>query len=204
MPINIPKIMKTLVEVHGDELLVDGCFNGDPHPGNILLLPDGRIGLIDYGQVKHINEEQRINLALFVVALAEGDQQWAAEILTDRIGLKSKHTDWDTLRRRAVLLFDADTKEMRGGLNVQAYFESLDKKDPVVYMPDDYVMPWRLSIMMRGMGYALRYPISTSTLWYPTALQVLQNARIDHKKLREEAEIARASRLNRRPVGHAE
>ncbi len=27
------------------------AFNGDPHPGNILLCPDGRVGLIDYGQV---------------------------------------------------------------------------------------------------------------------------------------------------------
>lgn len=30
---------------------MDGAFNGDPHPGNILLMPDGKLGLIDYGQV---------------------------------------------------------------------------------------------------------------------------------------------------------
>jgi aarF domain-containing kinase len=32
-----------------------GAFNGDPHPGNILLLKDGRLGLIDYGQVRYMN-----------------------------------------------------------------------------------------------------------------------------------------------------
>ena len=37
--------------VHGHQIFVDGAFNGDPHPGNILLTPDGKLGLIDYGQV---------------------------------------------------------------------------------------------------------------------------------------------------------
>lgn len=38
--------------VHGHQIFVDGAFNGDPHPGNILLTPDGKLGLIDYGQVR--------------------------------------------------------------------------------------------------------------------------------------------------------
>lgn len=46
------RTMETLLAVHGHEILVDGIFNGDPHPGNILLMPDGRLGLIDFGQVK--------------------------------------------------------------------------------------------------------------------------------------------------------
>lgn len=33
----------------------DGCFNADPHPGNILLLEDGQtLGLIDFGQVMYL------------------------------------------------------------------------------------------------------------------------------------------------------
>ena len=36
------------------------CNAGDCHPGNVLLLPDGRLGLIDYGQVKAMSTEQRI------------------------------------------------------------------------------------------------------------------------------------------------
>ena len=35
----------------GYEILRLGVFNADPHPGNVLLMPDGRLGLIDYGQV---------------------------------------------------------------------------------------------------------------------------------------------------------
>lgn len=45
-------------------LFFSGCFNGDPHPGNILLLKDGRLGLIDYGQVKRIDAHQRCGTAV--------------------------------------------------------------------------------------------------------------------------------------------
>jgi predicted unusual protein kinase regulating ubiquinone biosynthesis (AarF/ABC1/UbiB family) len=44
--------MLTLLTM-GHEVLVDGCFNADPHPGNILYLAKTeQLGLIDYGQVK--------------------------------------------------------------------------------------------------------------------------------------------------------
>ena len=42
------------MEVHAYEIFNNGVFNGDPHPGNILLMDDGRLGLIDYGQVRTI------------------------------------------------------------------------------------------------------------------------------------------------------
>lgn len=31
-------------QVHAFEVLQGGCFNGDPHPGNVMLMPDGRLG----------------------------------------------------------------------------------------------------------------------------------------------------------------
>ena len=57
------------------EVLIDGVFNADPHPGNILYV-DGKLGLIDYGQVKRITEEERLGLAkgyLFVDAAIQHD-----------------------------------------------------------------------------------------------------------------------------------
>ena len=42
--------------IHGIQLFKNGCFNADPHAGNFMLLPDDRIGLIDYtiGRAAHI------------------------------------------------------------------------------------------------------------------------------------------------------
>ena len=59
----------TLTQVHADEVFRDGLFNGDPHPGNILLLDDGRLGLIDYGQIKSLPHATRLSLARLFVAL---------------------------------------------------------------------------------------------------------------------------------------
>lgn len=50
------------------------CCDTDPHPGNILLTPDGRLGLIDYGQIKVLGRRQRRTLARLIIALADGDE----------------------------------------------------------------------------------------------------------------------------------
>ena len=39
-----------LIDVHGHQIFLNGCFNGNPHPGNIMVLSDRCLGLIDYGQ----------------------------------------------------------------------------------------------------------------------------------------------------------
>jgi len=57
VPINTARLVDDLLAVHGWEVLIDGCFNADPHPGNILYIAAGggepeRLGLIDYGQVR--------------------------------------------------------------------------------------------------------------------------------------------------------
>ena len=57
------------------QVLVDGLFSSDPHPGNLLLLPDGRLGLIDFGQVKRLTTAQRYKVARIVVAVASDDEE---------------------------------------------------------------------------------------------------------------------------------
>ena len=49
---NSPAVVR-LMRIHGEQVFVDGLFNADPHPGNVMLLAqsDG-VGLIDFGQVK--------------------------------------------------------------------------------------------------------------------------------------------------------
>ena len=44
--INPHEIIDLLNEVHAHEIFIDGIFNGDPHPGNIFLLKNGKIGTL--------------------------------------------------------------------------------------------------------------------------------------------------------------
>ncbi len=74
-PINLAELLTLIVSVHAHQILVDGAFNGDPHPGNIMLLEDGRVGLIDFGQVKIIDATVRLNLAKMMVAIANDDKE---------------------------------------------------------------------------------------------------------------------------------
>lgn len=52
-PINLARVLDVLMRVHAEEIFRHGIFNADPHPGNIMLLKDGRIGLIDYVSWPH-------------------------------------------------------------------------------------------------------------------------------------------------------
>ena len=46
-----------------------GVFHGDPHPGNIRILSDGTICLLDYGMVGSLDEETRETLVDLILAI---------------------------------------------------------------------------------------------------------------------------------------
>lgn len=54
------------------QVLVAGVFHADPHPGNVLLTPDGRLALIDLGMVGHIPVPMRDKLIKLIMALLSG------------------------------------------------------------------------------------------------------------------------------------
>ena len=54
-------------------VLQDGLFHADPHPGNIFVLRDGRLGLVDFGIMGRVTEENMDHFASVLVALMEHD-----------------------------------------------------------------------------------------------------------------------------------
>merc|ERR1712232_739457 len=62
-----------------------GFFHGDPHPGNIFVMDNGEIGLIDYGQVKQISGRAQETLAKVMIALDERESDTNPQDL-DEIG----------------------------------------------------------------------------------------------------------------------
>eukprot|EP00195_Chlamydomonas_chlamydogama_P016588 CAMPEP_0202910930 /NCGR_PEP_ID=MMETSP1392-20130828/53484_1 /ASSEMBLY_ACC=CAM_ASM_000868 /TAXON_ID=225041 /ORGANISM="Chlamydomonas chlamydogama, Strain SAG 11-48b" /LENGTH=505 /DNA_ID=CAMNT_0049601221 /DNA_START=123 /DNA_END=1638 /DNA_ORIENTATION=+ len=47
-----------LLMAYGHMMLVDGLYHADPHPGNFLIMEDGRIGLLDFGQCCVMSEQE--------------------------------------------------------------------------------------------------------------------------------------------------
>jgi len=51
------RVGQVLFEVAFRSIFAHGAFNGDPHPGNVLVLPDGRVGLLDWGCVRYFTAD---------------------------------------------------------------------------------------------------------------------------------------------------
>jgi len=71
--IDTRKMIENLIGFYGDQLLVHGFFHADPHPGNILIRPDSRIVLLDYGMVLEVTPELRQDLVRIVIAAVRSD-----------------------------------------------------------------------------------------------------------------------------------
>ena len=111
--INLARVLKTLVHVHGLQMLMDGVFNADPHPGNVLVMPDGRLGLLDYGMVSRFSDDERSKAVETVLALANKDVERTARIYTTsgykaqlRTGGRGILTDPAILHRFATFHWD--------------------------------------------------------------------------------------------------
>src|SRR4030095_10593113 len=63
------------------QILIDGVFHADPHPGNVLLTPDRRIALIDLGMIGRISSTLQEQLLNMLIAVGEGRGDEAAETL---------------------------------------------------------------------------------------------------------------------------
>jgi aarF domain-containing kinase len=176
VPLNSARIMDTLLKVHGHQVLVNGYFNADPHPGNILLLKDGRLGLIDYGQVKKLTKHERLMLARLMYALAVGDRDTVVND-TKLSGYKSKYYNKEVMYKMSVVGFDQDGRDVTEGLNIQQFVDKMYAMDPWESVLDFYVLPMRVSLLLRGVGLMLNHPVSVATAWKPIAEKILSEAK---------------------------
>jgi ubiquinone biosynthesis protein len=62
-----------------------GVFHADPHPGNILLLTDGRLALLDFGSVGRLDAQQRFALQALLLSLGRGDPAALRDALLDLV-----------------------------------------------------------------------------------------------------------------------
>jgi len=73
-------LAEQLFKAYLKQVLVDGFFHADPHPGNVFLTSDGRIALIDLGMTARVSPEMQDKLLKFLLAVSEGRADDAAAI----------------------------------------------------------------------------------------------------------------------------
>jgi len=174
LPPNAPRIMDTLMRIHGHQLLVDGLFNADPHAGNFLLLPDDRLALIDYGATKELTREERLIACVLYAALYRDDEKLIADCVKYG-GYKSKHMRDDIILKLVKFGFDTYGKELIGDKNIQQFVDECYREDPWMEAADNLVMAQFLSIRLRLVGMAMNHAVKCSDWWGEIAIKALKD-----------------------------
>lgn len=86
------------------QILVDGFFHADPHPGNALVLPGGELAFLDFGMVGRLAPEAKTHFASFVIALRNQSTDGIIRAI-ERLGLIPEDADRASLR--------SDVEELR-------------------------------------------------------------------------------------------
>lgn len=83
MELDRPKLGDVLFRAYLKQILVDGFFHSDPHPGNVFITEDHRIALLDLGQTGSLSPEVRHHLVKMLLALADGEADEVAGVLIE-------------------------------------------------------------------------------------------------------------------------
>ena len=75
-----PALADQLFRAYLKQILVDGFFHADPHPGNVLLTDDRRVALIDLGMTANLAPNLQEDLLTLLLAVVDGRSEDAAEI----------------------------------------------------------------------------------------------------------------------------
>ena len=102
-------------------------------------MPDGRIGLIDYGATKRLTRNERLAACMLFAALARKDEQMLFT-MCDLGGYKSKYGRRDVLMKILQFGYDSWGKDVTGGKNIQQFLDELKREDPWEEIPDNFVL----------------------------------------------------------------
>jgi ubiquinone biosynthesis protein len=86
-----------LARVVLNQILIEGFFHADPHPGNLMVFPDGALGIIDWGQCGLLPRQLRESLDEIFIALAMRDSERLTEEIA-HLGLAAEDADLDGFR----------------------------------------------------------------------------------------------------------
>jgi ubiquinone biosynthesis protein len=91
------RLGRELVRAYLHQIIVDGFFHADPHPGNLFLTDDGHLALVDVGMVGHLAPRLQERLLELMMAAADGRADDTADVLVD-LGERSPTFDESALR----------------------------------------------------------------------------------------------------------
>ena len=149
-------LVEALFRAYLKQILIDGVFHADPHPGNVFLTDDGRIALLDLGMVGHTTPAMQENLLKLLLAVSEGKSEDAADLMM-RIGQRTPEFNAAEFRRRIVQLLALRHDQRLHQINVGKSMLELTQiaAENGLYAPSELTMLGKTLLQLDEIGTVL-------------------------------------------------
>ena len=166
------------------QLMEFGFFHADPHPGNTIVMYDGRVSLVDFGITGYLDEETMRQIANIFLGYAEHDYDMVIDAFLDAGLIDEEAIDLDSFR---VDLKDAS--EAFYGRSLQS-ISVKDVYDQIIYLALKYhiQLPRNLLLLLKtfvqteALGKILESDVSLLEFTRPYAKKLLERG-YDAKKI---------------------
>lgn len=151
--IDFHKVIKNLVDFYTTQMLINGFFHADPHPGNILITKESEIVMLDFGMVKTVPNDIRI--AIIELLKAANEKNYELYIsASKRLGTIAYEAPTGELASFTEKMFEIFSNDNLSSESMQKLaFEVLETtRDFPFKLPSDAIYILRVSAIIEGLG----------------------------------------------------
>lgn len=175
MEIDGPGLADELFRAYLQQMLVDGVFHADPHPGNVFLTDDERIALLDLGMVARLVTSFHDNLLRLLLSISEGRGEDAAEAAIKMGEAKPGFNRGEFVRRVADLVADnADANMSRINAGQVALEITKIAADCWFRLPSEFTMMAKALLNLDRSVYTLDPSFDPNAVIRRRATEILQ------------------------------
>jgi ubiquinone biosynthesis protein len=149
-------LAEELFKAYLQQVLVDGLFHADPHPGNVFITDDHRIALLDLGMVGHSGPGMQENLLKVLLAISDGHGEEAADVVI-RMSEKTDTFNAAEFRRRisqfVAMRQDQELDQINVGLSLLDV--SRNARENGLYVPGELTLLGKTLLQLDEVGRIL-------------------------------------------------
>ncbi len=151
--IDFKPLIRKLINFYTDQMLINGYFHADPHPGNLLVSKNGELILLDFGMVKRVGNKTRV--AIIELIKAAHEQNYELYISANkRLGTVAYEAPTAELAEFTSRMFAIFSNENLSSESMQQLaFDVLSStRDLPFKLPSDAIYILRSSAIIEGLG----------------------------------------------------
>jgi predicted unusual protein kinase regulating ubiquinone biosynthesis (AarF/ABC1/UbiB family) len=173
-------VAQQLTDAYLRQILLDGLFHADPHPGNLLVQPGPRLVFLDFGLTKDLPPEFPAEMARLTSAIVTRN---SVEIVASfrRLGFVTKNGGSESLLVLGEAMLGHSVKENKSYADPEmvehfnAELSDAMRADPIVEAPSDLVLVGRVMGLLSGIGKQLGSEVNLLATLTPYLLAQKQN-----------------------------